>query len=130
MERLYILAGREPVEVSSLDDWYEWFAAAGTRRIVGRAQVGPAVVFTAFQGLHRPPHPTGELYVFETIVLNAPRELGALNLMRVRYASWRDAELGHRDTVKRVTMQLAGAVLTPRQPAEGPRSRALSAGSP
>lgn len=105
MPQLYILRGKEPVEVGSLEDWYDWFAAAGTRRIIGRTELGRVVIFTAFQGLEERSRPwtTEAPFVFETIVLGGP-----MNGKRERYNTWRDAELGHRAIVNRVALQVTG----------------------
>jgi hypothetical protein len=93
MQRLYILRGREPFEVPSLEDWYEWFATAGIRRVVARTVLSNVVVFTAFQGLDVPPAAPrlpGEVYPFESVVLGGP-----LHGMRQSYKRWTDAERGH-----------------------------------
>lgn len=100
MKHLYILRERELVEVTTLDEWYGWFAAAGTRRIVARVEFGAVVVFTAFQGVDVPPAGPrlhDEVFPFETVVLGGP-----LNGARQSYGTWRDAELGHRAMVARV----------------------------
>jgi hypothetical protein len=98
--QLFILRARALVEVSSLEDWYGWFAVFGGQRIVERSVVGPSVIFTAFQGLDIPP--TGprrvdEPFTFQTLVLGGP-----LNGTRQSYSTWLDAERGHRELVWRV----------------------------
>lgn len=101
MPCLYILRARLPVEVATLEEWYAWFAAFGGQRIVGRTELGPNVVYTAFQGLdvHRPCGPsTGEGHTFETLVLGGP-----LGGSRYSYSRWFDAESGHRAWVARVS---------------------------
>jgi hypothetical protein len=88
----FILVDRKPVEVNT----QEWLSAlTGTNWIVAREFVSPGIeVSTIFTGLG---HDTiaGPPKLFETMIIGGPNDLDTR-----RYATWEEAEIGHREVVE------------------------------
>jgi hypothetical protein len=95
----YILKGREVVRVNSLKEWAQTFEEADRR--VASDEVGDVRVSTVFLGLD---HGFGSdvPIVFETMVFG-----GALDQEQVRYATYDEAEAGHKAMLERVKATLS-----------------------
>lgn len=85
----YILVGRRPVPVDTLT-WARWFEVTAHRR-VARAVVHGVEVSTMFMGVDSSFMPDGPPILFETMVFG-----GGLDHEQWRYATWDEAECGHR----------------------------------
>ena len=89
-----ILKGHDVVPTNDLIEWARWFETAD--RKVAKDVIGQVRVSTVFIGLD---HSFGEgppLY-FETLVFGGP-----LADKMDRYATWDEAEAGHKKMVERV----------------------------
>lgn len=89
----YILDGHNPVKVDVVE-WSQWFSTAD--RTVARLTVDDISVLTVFLGLDhsldsRPPG------LFETVVFGGKHD-GFME----RYATWEEAEQGHKKIVEMV----------------------------
>ena len=90
----YILNGKTPVIEPVLLKWAEWFEKA--ERHIAKTKVGEANVSTIFLGIDH--NFTGGIPIlFETMVFG-----GKLDQEEERYATWEEAERGHKEMVKRV----------------------------
>ena len=95
----YVLEGKEIKEV----DLMEWAMQFDTSdRHVTQDEIADGVkVSTVFLGLdHR--YGDGPPLLFETLVFN-----GELDGEMVRYSTWDEAEIGHKEMVERVRLTLA-----------------------
>ena len=95
MSEFYILDNRKAVPCDP-DTWSRMLGDLDGRR-VGYDTVGDARVSTVFLGLNHalPDDPPA---LFETMVFGGP-----LDEEMVRYATWEEAEAGHRAMVERVS---------------------------
>lgn len=92
MSDKYKLDGKTLVPCDDLIDWAKWFEKAD--RIVSNDQVRDARVSTVFLGVD---HAFGNEHpqLFETMIFGGDRE-GE----RQRYATWDEAEAGHKRIVE------------------------------
>ncbi len=86
----YILDGRTPVPADLLK-WARWFETAD--RQVAHDLIGDISVSTIFVGLDISPT-GGPPLVFETMIFG-----GGLSHSEWRYATWEEAEAGHREAL-------------------------------
>src|SRR5262245_14025914 len=100
----YVLWDRVPVPEPDLCKWAEWMGRAEGERIVAQDDVGRHFVSTVFLGLERLHGQHGPIAVFETAVF--PEPPGTVEIVE-RYATWNEAEAGHRATVERLRAELA-----------------------
>ena len=94
MSDKYILDGHNPVPCDDLIEWARWFETAN--RHVAKTKVNKEVtISTVFLGLD---HNFGEgcPALFETMVFG-----GKLDEQMERYATWDEAEKGHRKWVEK-----------------------------
>src|SRR5215831_3729719 len=96
MALLYILdAENRPVEASPLD-WTMWFENVSNRRVGWTQVTSEVTVSTVFLGLDHRFVGEGPPILFETMIFGGP-----LDQQIWRYASWDDAEAGHRAAVRK-----------------------------
>jgi len=123
-DRFYILRGKEVVAISSAREWGSWFATA--ERHVGDDEIGPLRVSTVFLGIdHNFWDDDGPPIVFETMIFGPPEDVEIFGRRRVmrpdldmqRYATWDEAEAGHRVACEIARQMVAEAALL----LEGPR---------
>lgn len=95
----YILEadGRTFRRAYDLLEWGEWFESSGDQRIVARTEIGGVRVSTVFLGLDHNFRREGPPILFETLVFGGP-----LDQEQERYATYEEAEAGHRRMVRRV----------------------------
>jgi hypothetical protein len=93
----YILdAEHRPVKAASMMQWAQWFEDFNNR-IVDYTEITSAVyVSTVFVGLDHRFGGGGPPIVFETCIFGGP-----LDGNEWRYASWDDAEAGHKAAVRK-----------------------------
>jgi hypothetical protein len=94
----YKLEEHKPVEVKDGLEFAEWYEKAGDRRIVARDEIGDFLVSTVFLGIDISPADFATPVLFETMVFKNEKDAG----MTMRYATWEEAEVGHRRAVLRV----------------------------
>jgi hypothetical protein len=95
----YTLRGHQPVECDDLFKWARWFETAN--RCVAFDELGPGLtVSTVFMGLD---HQFGEgpPILFETLVFDDYAQGDG-----ARYATWDEAERGHREFVATIRARL------------------------
>jgi len=90
----YILDGHETKEVD-LMTWARWFEKANRR--VAEDTIMGSRISTVFLGLNYNWEENGKPLLFETLIFG-----GKLDGEMERYATWDEAETGHKATVKRV----------------------------
>ena len=93
----YILEGHEPVPCPDLMQWGRWFEAARGTRQVAQTVIGKATVSTVFMALDHA-FGSGPPLLFETMVFGSERWEDEME----RYATWEEAEEGHKAMVLRV----------------------------
>jgi len=100
----YILVGQTPVPCEDLLEWAKWFET--TDRHVFQDTIGDHWVSTVFLGLDHRFFGDGPPILFETMVFckHEGLECDLSNQMK-RYATWLEAEAGHKETVKDVTLE-------------------------
>ena len=86
----YILDGQTPVPTEDVIEWAQWFETAD--RQVADDQIGDIRVSTVFTGIDYNFTQIGPPRVFETMIFG-----GALSDREWRYATWEEAEAGHRE---------------------------------
>jgi hypothetical protein len=91
MNGRYKLEGRTPVPVDDLIEWAAWFERAREDCVVRQEERRGVRVSTVFLGLDHQ-FGSGRPLLFETLVFGGRRD-GKMN----RYATWEDAEQGHRE---------------------------------
>lgn len=98
----YILGGQDghtPVEVTDIFEWGMWFETAG--RVVARTTITEEVeVSTVFLGLNHSLFSPGPPMLFETLVFGGESD----GDMR-RYATWEEAEAGHKEECARCHLE-------------------------
>ncbi len=90
----YRLVDKKPVLCKTGQEWAEWYepASASGKRIVAHDELDGLLVSTVFVGIdpgavdHNPPQ------LFETMAFVDGKSTG----VGIRYAIWREAEIGHR----------------------------------
>ena len=90
----YILEGREPVPCEDLFKWGAWFESA--KRHVADDTIGDVRVSTVFLALDHS-FREGRPQLFETMVFGGP-----LDGLCERYATWDEAEQGHRAVLAQI----------------------------
>ncbi len=90
----WILNGQQPV-ATDLMTWAEWMEKA--ERHVARDVIGESEVSTVFLGLDHNFSAGGPPILFETMVFG-----GKMDGHMERYATWAEAERGHRKVVEQV----------------------------
>lgn len=98
MSDRYILVNKKPVKCDDLLTWTKWFE--NTNRRVKETVIGNVYVSTVFLGLD---HSFGESkpLLFETMVFG-----GDLDSEQERYSTWKQAEKGHQQMIKKVKRKL------------------------
>lgn len=89
----YILDGHTPVK-ASLMEWATYYQTA--ERHVGNTRIGNIHISTVFLGLDHGYDSRQPPVLFETMVFGG----GELNETMIRYATWAEAEAGHKDMVE------------------------------
>lgn len=87
----YILEGKEPKLVEDVLEWGRWFETAD-RKVAG-TKIGEVEVSTVFLGLDNS-FGGGIPILFETMMFG-----GEYNGYQERYATWEEAEKGHKEAV-------------------------------
>ena len=112
-DNLYKLDGKTPVPCADYLEWAQWYERADRR--VAKSRVGPIEISTIFLGLDH--GWGGRRQLFETmafgdkdtlIQLGSKKQLirRALDFHQ-RYATWEEAEEGHREGIAWARSQLA-----------------------
>jgi hypothetical protein len=98
MSGYYVLDGDKPIQVASLEEWSSWYLRSD-REVARTTLADGATVTTEFVGVdQRPPDdPTATPLLFETWTFDANWRGSSSR----RYATWRQARLGHRAAVRR-----------------------------
>jgi hypothetical protein len=103
MTGMYKLEGHEVVPVDSIDDWGEMFQDTESRRVGQREYIGVYEVSTVFLGIDHG-FSGGAPLLFETMVFgDGPRD-GE----QYRYATWDEAEAGHKRVVAELESEWSG----------------------
>ena len=109
MSNRYILNGKTPVPCDDLLTWIEWFKKVGNRIAItyldGIPTFGPrgarhcinSMVTTIFTGIDHSRGKDNPPLLFETYVFKGP-----LDQEMDRYATWEEAEEGHKAMVQKV----------------------------
>ncbi len=87
----YILDGKTPKRVDSLEEWAKWQATAD--RHVAQTKIGDVGISTVFLGLDHS-HGYGSPLLFETMIFG-----GAHDQYQTRASTWNEAEAQHADAV-------------------------------
>lgn len=97
MSRHYILEGRRP-QPASLEGWAHWFETAD--RIVARTVMSAEIVVsTVFIGIDHNYTRAGPPILFETLVMGGSHD-GEMD----RYATWEEAERGHEEMIRHISL--------------------------
>ena len=89
----YILEGKEPKLVKDIFEWGRWFETAN-RKVALTKLSNKVRVSTVFLGLDRS-FGEGKPILFETMIFG-----GKHDDYQKRYATWGEAEVGHKQAVK------------------------------
>lgn len=106
----YVLEGRVPRPTEDMNEWAAFFESDSRR--VAETETELYRVSTVFLGLPHGVHRSGAPCLFETMVFTseAYHELVGAEESRDgemhRYATWDDAEIGHRTQVRRLERQI------------------------
>jgi hypothetical protein len=108
----YILDADHKLVPCDLMTWANWFETAD--RHVAEETVGPFWVSTVFLGLDHRFFGEGPPILFETMVfpVKATGDIDFLEEECQRYATWDDAEAGHKAIVKRLWLKVNETRLT------------------
>jgi len=109
--RYFILQGRQPVPVETHLQWALWCGSHAEDAVVGCDQVDGVEITTAFVGVNTQNGPSAEALVFQTLC-----ERGAETEVVGNYATWEEAERGHQDALRRVSVR---TVATGHRPTNG-----------
>lgn len=96
MSDKYILVGHTPVPCDNIHQWGNWFEKSRDLRRVARSKKGNVVVSTVFLGLDHSFVP-GRVELFETLIFGGKHDQDIF-----RYATWEEAERGHKRVCKRL----------------------------
>jgi hypothetical protein len=91
---MYILENKIPVPAQSNQHYSQWFNTPGNRR-VAETIVGDYIVSTVFLGIDHRFSDKGKPQFFETRIFG-----GVRHEEMYRYATWDEAEAGHRRIVE------------------------------
>jgi hypothetical protein len=98
MSDKYVLDGKMPRKVGSLEEWARWFETA--ERHVAKDEIGEARVSTVFLGIdHR--WGDGPPLLFETMIFGGPH-----TEYQTRASTWDEAEKQHAEAVALVRTAL------------------------
>jgi hypothetical protein len=101
----YILIGREILECNDTLAWGRWFETAD--RPVAKDELAPGIVVsTVFIGLDMGFYDTGIPILFETMTFTDYED----GERCYRYATWDEAEAGHKEEVARMQALMDGRV--------------------
>lgn len=106
----YVLEGRVPRPTEDVNEWAAFFES--DKRRVSETETDLYRVSTVFLGIPHGVHRSGAPSLFETMVFTsqAYQELvkaeDSLEGEMHRYATWDDAEVGHRTQVRRLERQI------------------------
>lgn len=92
----YILDGHTPVPTYELMVWAKWYEKAD--RHVGNDRIAGIHISTVFLSIDHGYDSSQPPVLFETMVFGG----GDLNETMIRYATWAEAEAGHKDIVEAV----------------------------
>ncbi len=95
----YILEGRIPKRCDDMATWCQWMATAN--RHVARDEINGITVSTVFLAIYHAFN-GGAPVLFETMVFG-----GSLDCAQERYATWEEAEAGHKAMLARVRQREA-----------------------
>jgi len=115
----WILNGHELVECD-LMTWARWLEANNEARHVAADYVGPMWVSTVFLGIDHNFSTKGPPLLFETMVFTDSEELEDITCRR--YATWDEAERGHRVALRYARLLWKRAKLKPLTQAEEDRN--------
>lgn len=113
MIHYYILDGHTPVPCDDLLVWAHWYEHAD-RHVAWTEFEDGTFVSTVFLGLdHSFSNGVGPPILFETMIGKHDRETSANTWEdhQWRYATWQEAEAGHKAAVKLVSLRLQHSVL-------------------
>ena len=99
MSDFYILDDHTPVRVGDVQTWCRWFEAHDQERVVAKSDLSDEVhVSTMFLGIdHQFVTVTSRAILFETMIFG-----GEHDGFQERYATWDEAQAGHRRAVELV----------------------------
>ena len=89
----YILEGKNPKPIEDVVEWGRWFETAD-RRVAETVLPDGVRISTVFLGLDHSLS-SGKPILFETMIFG-----GEHNEYQERYATWEEAEIGHRQAVE------------------------------
>jgi len=92
----YILSGKKVIKEKDVLKWAKWFENAKERR-VAHTRIKGVSISTVFLGLDHSFDDNSLPLLFETMVFS-----GKLGEEQERYATWEQAEKGHKEMVERV----------------------------
>lgn len=96
----YILKNRVPVPVTNISDWLEWISSNITQGTVAKSNFNSIKIATVFLGIDIDSSLDSPM-LFETLIL------GGQNCGYSRkYATWKEAEDGHRRAVNLILTEL------------------------
>ena len=103
----YRLVDKKPVLCKTGQEWAEWFepASVAGERIVARDELDGMEFSTVFIGIDPNPVDHDPPQLFETMTFVDGKSTG----VAVRYATWQEAERGHRRMVMKTRTEMAGA---------------------
>lgn len=102
MLRFYVLdAENRPVRVRNAIEWAQHFESLSNRTVAWTQVTSEITVSTVFLGLDHRHFGRGPPILFETMVFGPPGNTD-IDQSMWRYASWDDAETGHRAAVRAV----------------------------
>ena len=97
----YILVGKIPIPVKSIDEWMVWLAKQPTFTTrVDLTNIGPIMISTVFLGLDHS-WGYGPPMLFETMVFR-----GGESAECGRYESWEEAAKGHKAFVAKIRNEI------------------------
>ncbi len=99
MSAMYILVGKTAEACDDPIKWGQWYQSVD--RHVANDQIESVQVSTVFLGLDHGLERGGPPSLFETMVFG-----GMLDQEQERYATWEEAEEGHKEMVERVKQSL------------------------
>jgi hypothetical protein len=102
----YKLVDKEPVPCTG-QEWAEWYepTAVSGKRIVARDELYGMDFSTIFTGIDQSTSGKGPPLLFETMTFVNGKSTG----VAIRYATWREAEAGHRRMVMKTRSEMADA---------------------
>jgi len=109
----YILLPNRMIAEANFMDWAMWFEDAGDVRVVAQTETELHAISTVFIGLDYRWLGDGPPLVFETMIFSKGGDVDISDECGCwRYASWDDAEAGHRTALRRVLKAEASAAKT------------------